>query len=114
MRESKTMKPREQLEKEISITIRESFQNGFDSESVSELDNFDGFAEAEETLQKYAIGRWVPVSERLPNRHDIVITRWSDGSVSYYTFWAVSNWAVLSSSRHVTHWLDLELPEVGE
>ena len=105
------MKPREQLEKEISITIRESFHKGFDSESVSELDNFDGFAEAEEALSHYAIGRWVPVSERLPEfkRH-----YWS----GYMIEDGITKHGIRSKQNFklgdITHWLELDMPEVGE
>ena len=105
------MKPREQLEKEISITIRESFHKGFDSESVSELDNFDGFAEAEEALSHYAIGRWVPVSERLPEFKN-----------EYWSGYMIEDGRIINDIRsevwfitgNATHWLELDIPEVEQ
>ena len=62
------------------------------------------------TLKPYAIGKWVPVSERLPGDGRVVIARWSNGFTSYYTFVRPH----MSLAPHITHWLYLSMPEVEE
>ena len=66
----------------------------------------------EQLLSPYAIGHWVSVEERLPDDGRVVITRWSNGFTSYYTFVRDRKWCVVSGDSDVTHWLDLSLPEV--
>jgi hypothetical protein len=65
------------------------------------------------TLKPFAIGKWVPVSERLPEfgRSNM----WSG------TFKADSGRVMTAQchkdvfgTRYVTHWLELDLPEVEE
>jgi hypothetical protein len=64
------------------------------------------------TLNPYVIGQWVSVEERLPDDGRVVITRWSNGFTSYYTFVRDRKWCVVSGDSDITHWLDLDLPEV--
>lgn len=61
-------------------------------------------------LDTYAIGRWVSVEERFPEDGTVVITKWGDGFISYYTFRKGEEWCVRATDSEVTHWLDLSLP----
>ena len=76
---------------------------------------FGSYVSMDETssvLKYYAIGQWVPVEERLPEDGRVVITRWSNGFKSYYTHMRDRKWCVVSGDSDITHWLELDLPEV--
>ena len=63
------------------------------------------------TLNKYAIGKWVPVSERLPERDArgnwIGIVKCRDGEVCPVIFNQKNTPVAI-----FTHWLELDIPEV--
>ena len=65
------------------------------------------------TLKPYAIGRWVSVEERLPEDRQTVVTRWDYGAVSFITMVKDGKWSFYSNDSKITHWLELDLPEVG-
>lgn len=65
--------------------------------------------ETRRTLNKYAIGKWVPVSERLPEFDD---GRWAGCFKSdTNTYFGVFTCHVFQPGYH---WLELDIPEVGE
>ena len=63
------------------------------------------------TLKPYAIGRWVPVTERLP---EFRANYWcgymvDDGRIEY----DIRSEATFKSGD-ITHWLELDIPEVSQ
>ena len=94
------MKPREQLERDVTVILHGMCRDRH------------GAAKAiSENLNNYAIGRWVPVSERLPEfkRH-----YWS----GYMIEDGITKHGIRSKQNFklgdITHWLELDMPEVGE
>lgn len=71
----------------------------------------DATQDATERLNPYAIGRWVPVSERLPEfkRH-----YWS----GYMIEDGITKHGIRSKQNFklgdITHWLELDIPEVSQ
>ena len=88
------MTPREELIEDIDHTVEAYGQSR---------------QETRRTLNKYAIGKWVPVSERLPEFDD---GRWAG--------FLRNDDAVLFGRFHYKEmmpeyeWLELDIPEVGE
>jgi len=88
------MTPREELIEDIDHTVEAYGQSR---------------QETRRTLNKYAIGKWVPVSERLPECDD---GRWAG--------FLRNDDAVLFGRFHYKEmmpeyeWLELDIPEVGE
>lgn len=63
--------------------------------------------------------RWIPVTERLPEAHRLVLCRWTRGIGASYGFarynhdngvWYVSN----EGMPEITHWMPLPEPPKGE
>jgi len=67
--------------------------------------------ETRRTLNKYAIGKWVPVSERLPERDArgnwTGIVNCRDGEIAPVIFNQKNTPVAI-----FTHWLELDMPEV--
>lgn len=94
------------------MTLRENLLEDFDN-LVGEYRA--SRQETRRTLNKYAIGKWVPVSERLPEDGELVM------AVSYSMMPCMT---VFQEGRHfvsnesgrtfigVTKWLELDIPEV--
>jgi len=85
---------------------------------LEDFDNLvDGYRqsrqETRKTLNKYAIGKWVPVSERLPERDArgnwTGIVKCRDGEVAPVIFNQKNTPVAV-----FTHWLELDMPEIGE
>jgi len=88
------MTPREELIEDIDHTVEAYGQSR---------------QETRRTLNKYAIGKWVPVSERLPEFDD---GRWAgflrnDDAVFFGRFH-------YKEMMPEYEWLELDIPEVGE
>lgn len=81
------------------MTLRENLLEDFDN-LVGEYRA--SRQETRRTLNKYAIGKWVPVSERLPEECGDYIT---DNGVSYFD--VVSR---CFEHKQDTCWLDLDMP----
>lgn len=61
------------------------------------------------TLNKYAIGKWVPVSERLPEFDDGQFMGWirfNDGTLEHDLH------SDCMIKEYASHWLELDIPEV--
>lgn len=71
---------------------------------------------------QFAIGRWVSVEERLPDESGPYIVQWSTKRESNpHDVWFDSEaykdfggWAYFDRYSTITHWLELDIPEVGE
>ena len=98
------MTPREKLVNDYS----EKFGGNAGFEVLRDMEN-----NMEQLLEPYAIGKWVPVEERLPEERKSVITRWSDESLSFITFIYDGDWSLRGIDNKVTHWLELDMPEAG-
>lgn len=100
------MNPRELLSQKI-VKETENFEVGLEGAVIFER-------RLERLLSKYAIGRWVPVSERLPDTGER--TYWDgivlqDGDVEIGTF---GDDSFRPESTNITHWLELDIPEVSQ
>ena len=66
--------------------------------------------ETRATIKRYAVGQWVSVEERLPDRETTGEWRgyamFMNGEVDIVT------WYHYQTSKDITHWLELDLPEV--
>ena len=64
------------------------------------------------------IQKWIPVSERLPEAHRLVLCRWTRGIGASYGFARYQHegvWYVLNEGMpEVTHWMPLPEPPKGE
>lgn len=96
------MKPREQLARQTAAVLHGLVRDRRGAVKVI-TDNFND----------YAIGRWVPVSERLPELDGFGIwegyARLNNDSKSV----EAGQWDE-GLLEHTTHWLELELPEVEQ
>ena len=63
------------------------------------------------------IQKWIPVSERLPEAHRLVLCRWTRGIGASYGFARYQHegvWYVLNEGMpEVTHWMPLPEPPKG-
>ena len=113
---------RDKLMAKIYSIITDAFKCGFDAENSNAIDYFDGFVEALELLEQFAIGKWVPVSERLPVKPGPYMVQWSNKRASNpHDVWFDADiykdfggWSVIRSHETITLWLELDIPEVGE
>jgi|DEB0MinimDraft_4_1074332.scaffolds.fasta_scaffold66371_2 hypothetical protein len=103
------------------MTLRENLLEDFDN-LVGEYRA--SRQETRRTLNKYAIGKWVPVSERLPTEcfignaiHSVygkgyVVLMKTDSR--FGTFYKPGMVTSFHTATDITHWLELDMPEVGE
>lgn len=94
------MNPRE----ELSAKLSEEFGLG----TVSTATRIE-----REIIKPYAIGRWVPVEERLPENGVRCVVKGHDDNLFCADHFCNGIWDKYPHEPTVTHWLDLALP-IGE